>query len=121
MYAKIQNMRKPAITYDTVRRMALAMPSVEEGTSYGTAALKVRGKLFVRLREDGESAVFMMPFDRREELMAAQPEIYYITDHYRDYPAVLARLSKVPTDALPGLLRMAHAAAMPKRAIKKSR
>ncbi len=43
------------MTYDDVRRIGLAMPGVEEGTSYGTAALKVKKKLFVRLREDGDS------------------------------------------------------------------
>ena len=67
------------ITYDTVRRIALAFPNVEEGTSYGTPALKVKGKLFVRLKEDGDSVVFMMPFDQRAELMAADPEAYYLS------------------------------------------
>lgn len=66
--------------------MALAFPNVEEGTSYGTPALKVKGKLFVRLREDPDSLVIKMPFEQREELMAGDPETYYITDHYRDYP-----------------------------------
>ena len=39
------------VTYGIVREMALALPNVEEGTSYGTPALKIRGKLFVRLRK----------------------------------------------------------------------
>ena len=52
-------------TYDTVRKLALALPGVEEGTSYGTPALKVRGKLFVRLKEDGETIVLRSDsFDR---------------------------------------------------------
>jgi hypothetical protein len=45
-------MKKSRVTYDTVRRIALDLPQVEEGTSYGTPALKVKGKLIVRLRED---------------------------------------------------------------------
>jgi hypothetical protein len=36
---------KRSITFDTVREMGLAMPDVEEGTSYGTPALKMKGKL----------------------------------------------------------------------------
>jgi hypothetical protein len=30
----------PPVTFDTVRRIALELPGVEEGTSYGTPALK---------------------------------------------------------------------------------
>jgi len=103
------------ITYDTVRRMGLALPGVEEGTSYGTPALKVRGKLFVRLREEGDVIVLKMPFDQREELMAADPETYYITEHYREYEWVLVRLTKVSAEALQDLLQGAYRYAMPKR------
>jgi hypothetical protein len=106
--------KRPArITYETVRQIVLAFPNVEEGTSYRTPALKVKGKLFVRLREDPDSLVIKMPFDQREELMAADPETYYITDHYREYPWMLVRLSKVRADALPELLKIAYRAALP--------
>ncbi len=108
--------RTPAITYDTVRKMALAMPGVEEGTSYGTPALKVKGRLFVRLREEGDVIVLKMPFEKRYELMAADPETYFITDHYREDEWILVRLACVHRDALPGLLQTAHrAASSPRR------
>lgn len=111
-----QAMKKSSrITYDHVRRMALALPGVEEGSSYGAPALKVKGNLLVRWREDLDSIVLKMPFDRREELMAAEPETYYITDHYREYEWVLVRLSKVSVDALHELLRAAHRAASPSK------
>lgn len=42
-------------TFDTVREIALSLPGVEEGTSYGTAAFRVRGKFLARLREGGEA------------------------------------------------------------------
>lgn len=51
------------LTYDTVHETALALPNVEEGTSYGTPALKVRGKLFVRLKEDGETIVLKTHYE----------------------------------------------------------
>ena len=51
------------------------------------------------MREDPDSLVIKMPFEQREELMAADPETYYITDHYRDYPWMLVRLSAVRRDA----------------------
>jgi hypothetical protein len=104
-------MKKQSVTYDTVRRIGLTLPNAEEGTSYGTPALKVRGQLFVRLHQDLDKIVVKMSFDRREELMAADPETYFITDHYREYEWILVSLSKVPQEALLDLLKIAHRAA----------
>ena len=106
-------MKKLPVTYDTVRRIGLALPNVEEGTSYGTPALKVNGKLFVRLHQDLDKIVLKMSFDRRDEMMAADPETYFITDHYRDYPWILVSLASVSVDALPELLKIAHREASP--------
>jgi hypothetical protein len=101
-------MKKQPVTYDTVRRAGLAFPNAEESTSYGTPALKIKGQLFVRLHQDLDKIVVKMPFDRREELMAADPETYFITDHYRDYPWILVSLAKVHRDALRDLLTIAY-------------
>src|ERR1700733_15761253 len=105
--------KSPRITYDTVRQMALLLPNVEEGTSYGTPALKVKGQLIIRLREELDSIVLKMPFDRREELMAGDPETYYITDHYREYEWVLVRLPQGNADGPPDFLAMPHRAGHP--------
>ena len=104
---------KQPVTYDTVRRLALTLANVKEGTSYGTPALKVKGKLFVRLHQDLDKIVVRMPFDRREEMIAADPETYFITDHYRDYPWILVSLARVHADALPDLLNIAYRSASP--------
>jgi hypothetical protein len=93
--------------FGEVRRIALALDNVEEGTSYGTAAFKVGGELFVRMHQDGESLVVRTDFEQREELMASDPETYYITDHYLNYEWILIRLSRVHPDALRDLVRMA--------------
>ncbi len=92
------------LTFADVLRIAASIGPVEESKSYGTPALKVCGKLLARLREDGDSLVLGTTFEEREELMAADPETYYITDHYLKYPWVLVRLSKVHPDALRDLL-----------------
>jgi hypothetical protein len=44
----------------------------------------------------------------RAELLAADPNVYYVTDHYLNYTAVLVRLSRVTPDVLRDLLGMAH-------------
>jgi hypothetical protein len=94
-----------AMTFKDVRKMAMGLEGVEESTSYGTAAFKIRGKLIARLKEDGESLVVGTTFEEREEMMRAEPETYYITDHYLNYPWVLVRLPKVHPDALRDLLK----------------
>jgi hypothetical protein len=102
------------VTFEAVRKVGLALPGVEDGTSYGTPALKVRGKLLVRLKEDGESFVLRIDFDLRDILMHAAPETFYITDHYRDYPAMLVRLATLDPEELPNLLEQAWRGVAPK-------
>ena len=93
------------MTFDAVRKIAFALDHGEESTSYGTPAFKIRGKLLARLREDGETLVVGMDLDQRAELLAADPDTYYLTDHYRNYPWILVRLPRVHPDALRDLLR----------------
>jgi hypothetical protein len=83
------------VTFDDVRDFALTWPEVEDGTSYGTPALKVRKKMLARLKEDGDSLVMPdVPIDERAMLVESRPNIFYFTDHYADYSIVLIRLSK---------------------------
>jgi hypothetical protein len=105
------------VTYDDVRAIALELPGVEEGTSYGTAALKVRGKLFVRLKEDGESIVLRTDEMERAHLMEAHPKIFYLTDHYRDYPWVLVRLKSARRALMKELIEDAWSRVAPKALI----
>src|SRR6267154_2197158 len=99
------------VTYDQIRKIALALPGVEEGTSYGTAALRVKGKFLARLKEDGQSVVF----DERDLLMQTKPDVFYITDHYLGYPAVLMRLSTASKQEAADIIRMAWQLVAPKR------
>lgn len=92
------------VSFDTVREIAQTLPGAEESTSYGTPAFKVKGKLFARQHQDGESLVIGVDFDAREEMMTSAPEKFYITDHYLKYPWMLVRMSKVSRDELLDLL-----------------
>src|ERR1035437_7644765 len=101
-------MPRSTIDFDTVRNIGLTLPGVDEGTAYGFPALKVDGKLLAcvpanRSAEPG-SLVVRVDFEDRAELLAAAPDVYYVTDHYVDYDAVLVRLSRVNPDVLRDLL-----------------
>src|ERR1700734_3726532 len=93
------------MTFEAIRKIALELDDVEEGTSYGTPAFKVRGELFARLRDDIGALVVRMSIEDRQELMEADPETYFITDHYLNYPWILVNLARVTPDAMRDLLR----------------
>ena len=96
--------------FDAVRRMALALPGVQEGTAYGSPALKVNGKMFACLAShksaEPNTLVVLIDFGQRDDLIAEEPATYYLTDHYVDYPCVLVRLSCIWKDSLRDLLLM---------------
>ena len=105
-----------AMTFEAARQMALSLDNVEEAPSYGTPGFKVGGALFARLHQDGDALVVRMDFEQRADLMAADPETYYITDHYLNYEWILVRLSRIHPDAMRDLLRGAwRSAAAEKR------
>jgi hypothetical protein len=102
---------RKTISFGIVRELGLALPGVEEGTAYGSPALKVRGKMFaciaIHRSADPDSLAVRVDFDQRDELIAAaDPKTYYLTGHYVDYSIVLVRLTRVHQDALRDLLRM---------------
>lgn len=94
-----------SVKFEAVRKFVLSLDGVEEVRSYGTPGFKVRGALFARLKEDGETLVVGMGFDARDEMIATAPEIYFVTDHYLNYKWILVRLPKIEMDAMKDLLR----------------
>jgi hypothetical protein len=92
------------IDLDVVRQIARTLPDVEEHTSDRGTGFKVRGKLVacqaIHKSAEPGSLMVRIGFTEREFLLAAEPDRYYLTDHYRGYPAVLVRLSKVSRKAL---------------------
>jgi hypothetical protein len=84
------------VKWEQLVKIGCELPEVEEGIWFRTPALKVRGKSFCRLKEDGKSVVFVLEaVDEQQFLIGSQPDLYFITDHYKNWPAVLARLSKL--------------------------
>jgi hypothetical protein len=104
-------MPRTKVTFDTVRKIGLALPDVAESTAYGALALKVRGNLLactaIHKSAEPDSLVVRIDFDQRAALLAEAPQTYYVTDHYVNYPSVLVRLSRVRIDELRDLLNAA--------------
>lgn len=92
-----------------VRKAGLTLPDVEATTRYdGGPVLKMRGCFLAGLatHPSAESGTLVVrsTFEDRGWLLDEAPETYYLTDHYRPYPVVLARLSRLTSDALRDLL-----------------
>lgn len=107
------------VTFEQVRRVALALPGVEAGTSYGTPALKVRGKLLARVHQSIDCLVLRADFLDRQILMQSAPAVFFITDHYRDYPWVLMRFATVEAGELPELIERAWRLVAPRTLVRK--
>jgi len=97
--------------FEVVRDIAKALPDVEESSLHGAPSLKVSGRLLTcpALHKSAESGslVVRIGFEQRAELLAAEPSIYYVTDHYANHPAVLVRLWLIDRDSLRDLLGLA--------------
>ena len=104
--------------WETAKALGLELPDTVEGTSYGTPALKVRDKMFARLREDGETLVVWTDFLEREALTQGAPETFFITPHYSDYPLVLIALEHVDAEELRELLIESWRQRAPKRVLR---
>src|SRR6201999_4115997 len=94
--------------FDRVRKLGLRLEGAEEGTSYGSPALKVGGKAFVSIptnaAAEADSIVVRLSFMERDLRLRAEPKIYYLKPHYEGYPCVLARVKLMKDAALGELL-----------------
>jgi len=95
----------------------MKLPGVEQGVSYGTPALRVRKKFLARLKEDGENMAIRLDFADRDVLLELDPTAFYLTDHYRPYPALLVRLKQVRLGLLELLLDQAWRQQAPKELV----
>ncbi len=101
-----------SISFKTVESVGRTLPDVEVTKMYGQPALKVRGKMFVCIAShksaEPNTLAVMMDFADRDALIEDDPGIYYLKEHYLNYPCVLVRLSRVRADALRDLVTGAH-------------
>jgi hypothetical protein len=96
-------------SFATVKKIALKLPDVEEGTTFGSPAFKYKGKHLLawipmhKYLEPGTLGV-RIDEDQKDALIADAPDTYYTHPHYDGYPSVLVRLAKIREDALRDLL-----------------
>jgi hypothetical protein len=108
-----------AITAAQLKKVALSFPGAIEAASYGQPAFKIEKKFFTRLRQEDGSIVWIVDsIDERDALIEMDPKTYFITDHYRNYPSVLVRMSRLTEAMLRKMLERRWRAVASKKLIK---
>jgi len=107
------------MTQDEFKQIALSFPGVEEGKSYGKPAFLVGAKFLTRVRAADNSAVFTgVHFDEREMLIECEPKTFFFVAHYKDYPAVLARLPSLHPGSARNFIERRWREIAPKKLVK---
>ena len=92
-----------------VAAIGRTLPDVEETTTWGKPTLKVGGRMFVCIAShksaEPDSLMLRVGFDRRDALVAEDPDVFYLTGHYEAYPVVLVRMARIDRGDLHRLLR----------------
>jgi hypothetical protein len=105
--------------FEIACEIARRFPGVEVETSYGTPALKVKGKFMARLRTEAEGwLAIRCEFLERDMLLRVAPKVFHLTDHYRNYPAILIDLDEIRRDVLEGIIENAWRMAASPKAIR---
>jgi len=110
---------KNGVSRAELRTIALSFPAASEGRSYGKPSYLIAGKFFTRLRSEDDSLVLIVgSIDERDMLLEGDPALFHITDHYRNYPAVLARRTVIDAATLKGMLERRWRVLAPKKLVK---
>jgi hypothetical protein len=105
-----------SLTKAQIKKIVLSFPGAAEKPSYGKPAFLIEKKFFTRLRAEDESLVlFVGSIDERDMLIEADPALFHITDHYKNYPTILARVAKLDAKTLRGMLERRWKEIAPKK------
>ncbi|MEX0957265.1 MAG: MmcQ/YjbR family DNA-binding protein [Rhizobiaceae bacterium] len=99
--------------FERLKKAGAGLPEVEASTWHGTPSLKVRGKSFCRVK-DPDTVVVMVSLEEKEMLLEAAPDIYFETDHYKGYSAMLVRIRIISDEELAHRLKQAWLLKAPK-------
>jgi hypothetical protein len=102
------------VAWEDVVAVARELPEVEETTSYGRPALKVRGKFVAAMRSNPDALVVRCDLDEKPLLLESRPDILFETPHYHGWGYMLVRLD-APLDDIREFLVDSWLLAAPKK------
>jgi hypothetical protein len=109
--SKSRSARKVGVDYATVRELALTLPHVTDSSTLRGISFKARGKLLackaINRSAEPETLMVRVGAAERDRLIAAEPQTFYLTAHYRVNESVLVRLAAIDRKALQALFELA--------------
>src|SRR5207248_6925257 len=114
--SKVKKSGLHGVTVQAARHLLLNLPEVSEGRSYGMPSFLLNGRFLARFRDDDTVLVLQLAtIGERDVLMELDPDAFFFTEHYRNYPAVLVRLAAVARALLIDVVTEAwrHVASLP--------
>ncbi len=113
--------KSPGVTAAQLKKIALSFPETVEKPSYGKPSFFVAKKFFTRYRAEDNSLVLIVDgMHTRDMMLELDPKTYFITDHYRDYPAVLVRMERITPEELARMLERRFRHIAPKKLLKET-
>jgi hypothetical protein len=86
-------------------KIALAIPGTEEVLWFKKPAVFIHGQFLTKVHDKEDAMTLRVSsMEMRDMMLEAEPRLFYITDHYRNFPFVLARLKTLTPKALKEML-----------------
>jgi hypothetical protein len=105
-------MSSTTATFDDTREIGTQLPDVKATADRRGVALRIGREILactaIHKSAEPESLMVRLGFERRNALLAENPNAFYLTAHYEPYPVVLVRLSQVNRTYLGVLLNEAR-------------
>lgn len=102
-------------------KIALSLPGTSEVLWFNKPAVFIHGQFLTKVHDKEDAMVLRVgSMEMRDMMLEAEPRLFYITDHYRNFPFVLARLSALNRKVLKEIL-VGRAAQLAQKPVKKPR
>ena len=106
------------LTRTEAHKIALSVPGTYQKLYFNKPSI-FHGDDFVAVVHDKHPAVVLRvsSIEMRDMMLEAEPQLFYITDHYKNWPGLLVRLDALDRATLKSLItaRIAQLAASPRK------
>ena len=93
------------LTKSEARTLALSLPGTDERRWFTHMCVFVHDRFLTRVNEKEDAMVLQVgSLEMREMMLEAEPALFFVTDHYRNFPFVLVRLQALTKTSLKQML-----------------
>ena len=83
------------------RKVILSIPGTDERLWFNQPSVFIHDRFLAKTHHKEDAVTLQVgSMEMRDMMLEAEPEMFYITDHYRKFPFVLVRLSALTRTVL---------------------